>query len=282
MKKLLLFLPFLAWCQPPDCTLPINVPVGATLPFNIGPFDNRTTGCTTWQITYNNDTTKTGAYTALSIIVQTAPNANGVAGAYSTFAAVTGVNPNTATTEAVSTFGGVTSYFPWVRVQLTSATGAAGTISGRLYGWRIPAQSSGGTVTIPTPVPVDGPTASGSAPTTPPVLVAGQDGTNLRTLKTDTSGDAQVQLIGNGAVLSGQQSVTGSAVALATNTARAACVKALVSNSINVFVGPTGITTSTGYLLAPGESVCFPVTNTNLLFVIASTTGASVSWAASN
>jgi len=277
MKKLLLFLPFLALAQPPDCTLPLNVPTGSTVPFNMGPFDNRTTGCTTWQITYNSVT-----YSALSIIVQTAPNAaGGVPGSWSTFTAVTGINPNTATTEAVSTFGGVTSYFPWIRVQLTSATGA-GTISGRLYGWRIPAQSSGGTVTIPTPVPVDGPTANGSAPTTPPVLVAGWDATNLRTLKTDASGDIQAQLIGNGTVLSGQQAVTGSAVALATNTARAACVKALVSNSINVFVGPTGITTSTGYLLAPGESVCFPVTNTNLLFVIASTTGASVSWAASN
>jgi hypothetical protein len=142
-------------------------------------------GCTTWQIVYNSAT-----YSALSIVVQTAPNAaGGVPGSWSTFTAVTGINPNTATTEAVSTFGGPTSYFPWLRVQLTSATGA-GTISGRLYGWRIPAVSSGGSVTIPTPVPVDGPTAAGSAPTTPPVLVAGQDGAPgvIRTLKTDASG----------------------------------------------------------------------------------------------
>src|SRR5438105_3965383 len=98
---------------PRDCSLPINIPVGATVPFNIGPFDNRTAGCTTWQLTYNSYT-----YSALSILVQTAPNAaGGVPGSYSTFTAVSGSNPNTATTQAVTTFGGPTSYFPWVRVQ---------------------------------------------------------------------------------------------------------------------------------------------------------------------
>ena len=91
-----------------------------------------------------------------------------------------------------------------------------------------------------------------------------------------------VQIIGDGTVLSGQQAVTGSAAALATNTAKTACVKALIGNTINVYVGPSGITTSTGMELAPGEIVCLPVTNTNLLYVIASTTGASVSWIATN
>jgi hypothetical protein len=98
----------------------------------------------------------------------------------------------------------------------------------------------------------------------------------------DLAGSLRTTIAGNATVLSGQQAVTGSAVALATNTTKNACVKALVSNTINVFVGPSGITTSTGYLLAPGESICSPVTNTNLLFVIASTTGASVSWFATN
>jgi hypothetical protein len=87
---------------------------------------------------------------------------------------------------------------------------------------------------------------------------------------------------GNGTVLSNQQAVTASAVALATNTCKRACVKALNGNTINIFVGPSGVTTGTGMELGPGQAVCMPVTNTNLLFVIASATGASVSWIATN
>jgi len=84
------------------------------------------------------------------------------------------------------------------------------------------------------------------------------------------------------AILAGQQSVTASAVALATNTTKEVCVKALLANTINVYVGPSGVTTSTGLELGPGDSYCTRVTNTNALFVIASTTGAGVSWAARN
>lgn len=84
------------------------------------------------------------------------------------------------------------------------------------------------------------------------------------------------------AILAGQQSVTASAVALATNTTKEVCVKALLANTINIYVGPSGVTTSTGLELGPGDSYCTRVTNTNALFVIASTTGAGVSWAARN
>ena len=207
--KVLLLASLLAWfgrdgvrAQPPDCTLPINVPVGTAVPFNIGPFDNRTAGCTTWQITYNST-----VYSALSLLVQTAPNSSGVPGSWSTFTAVTGANPNTTITQNVSTFGGVTSYFPWLRVQLTSATGA-GTISGRLYGWRIP---PGGTTTavISGTVDVDlvevvgtatvtggiagsqgvgGLAADGAALAGRPVLIAGTDGTNAQSLRVDSTG----------------------------------------------------------------------------------------------
>lgn len=131
----------------PDCRVPINVPVGATVPYSPAnfTFDNRVAGCTTWQITYNNDTTITNRYTVLSLVVQTAPNANGAPGSWSTFAANSPtINPNTSATQAVSTFGDAATptYFPWVRVQLTSATGTGGTISGQLYGWRVPPQSA--------------------------------------------------------------------------------------------------------------------------------------------
>ena len=106
---------------------------------------------------------------------------------------------------------------------------------------------------------------------------------NATAIKVDNSAVTQpVQSVGNGSVLAGQQAVTGTAAALATNSCRKALVKALAANTINVYVGPTGVTTGTGFELAPGESVGLDVSNTNLIFVIASTTGASVSWIATN
>lgn len=83
-----------------------------------------------------------------------------------------------------------------------------------------------------------------------------------------------------GTAINNQQNVTGSAVALATNTAQQVCVEALSTNAISVFIGGSGVTTGNGYELPPGATVCPMVNNTNLLFVIASTTGASVSWIA--
>lgn len=94
------------------------------------------------------------------------------------------------------------------------------------------------------------------------------------------SGNFSTQPAGFGSVLSNQQAVTASAVALASNAVHGACVKALPANTIDVYVGQSGVTTSTGYDLAPGDWACYQVSNTNLLFVIASTTGASVSWTA--
>jgi len=73
-----------------------------------------------------------------------------------------------------------------------------------------------------------------------------------------------------------QQAVTASAVVLATNSVHGFCVKALSTNSITVYVGPSGVTDSTGYPLGASDSICYQGSNTNLAYVIASTTGASV------
>jgi hypothetical protein len=106
---------------------------------------------------------------------------------------------------------------------------------------------------------------------------------NTTAWKVDGSAVTQpVQPVGNGAILSNQQAVTGTAAALATNACRKALIKALAANTINVYVGPSGVTIATGFELAPGESVSLDISNTNLAFVIASTTGASVSWIATN
>jgi hypothetical protein len=91
-----------------------------------------------------------------------------------------------------------------------------------------------------------------------------------------------VAQIGNGTLVSGQASVTATAAALASNSAKGVCVNALAANTIPVYVGPSGTTTSTGFQLVPGAGICFAVSNSNLVYVVASTTGASVSWALTN
>jgi hypothetical protein len=103
-------------------------------------------------------------------------------------------------------------------------------------------------------------------------------GSNLHTVV--DSGN--IQLNGNSTVFSGQQAVTASAVALASNAAKGVCIRAIISSVVPVYIGPSGVTTSTGTQLNPGESLCLPVTNTNLLYVIATTTGSTISFIGSN
>jgi hypothetical protein len=147
MKKILLLIAlFSASCgmrplyaqttviQRPDCQLPLGLITAISAGASAGPIDNRVSGCTFWALVYTSN-----GFSALSLIVQTAPDAGGTPGAWSTYAAASGANPNTTTTQNSSTFG--TSYFPWLRVQLTSKTGT-GSISGNLYGWRYPPPAS--------------------------------------------------------------------------------------------------------------------------------------------
>ena len=79
-------------------------------------------------------------------------------------------------------------------------------------------------------------------------------------------------------MFSGQQDVTASSVALPTNSVtNSVVVKAMASNVINIFVGPSGVATTTGYELQPGQaSPPLSVGNANEIFLIASTTGAKI------
>ncbi len=88
---------------------------------------------------------------------------------------------------------------------------------------------------------------------------------------------SNVQPAGTAAFTSAQQAVTASAVNLGTNTAKSVCVHALIANTMNIYAGATGVTISTGMEIPPGQGYCWSVSNTNLVYVIASTTGASVS-----
>jgi hypothetical protein len=127
------------------------------------------------------------------------------------------------------------------------------------------------------PIAVGG-AASGSVQVGNSIPAAGNDGTDVRTLKTDTSGDLFVSQIGRATFTSGQQAVTASAVNLGSNATTSVCVHAFIGNTINVYAGATGVTTSTGMEIPPGQGFCWTLANTNLVYVIASTTGASVSF----
>jgi hypothetical protein len=303
-------------------------PITTAGTFNSATVNNKDgAGCDGWVVTYSSF-----GFATVSVLLQDAPlTTAGAAGTFVSFAGtiVTGfVNPTTATTQGEIR---ATGYFPYVRVQIT--TTGTGYLTAEFHGFKnnpnsgsgAPAAGSSGCPgTVGTPCVVDGPTAVGVAPTTPPVLVAGFDaqnnviqyipiapggtgvevngsqaegfhlgldppvriagtqGTTIHSIQTDAVGDLQVQSIGNGAVLSNQQAVTNAAVALATNTSRNICVKALAGNTANVYIGPTGITTATGMELAAGDAYCGPVSNTNLIFVIATAGGQSISWIATN
>ncbi len=122
----------------PDCAIPINmVTTGVTVSF-----DNRFKGCISWTMTYDSQ-----GFSALSIAVQSAPDAGGTPGTWVTFAGtiLAGVNPNTSTTQAATFFGtlAATDFQPWVRANLTSITGS-GSVTGWLYGYRTGPKGGGG------------------------------------------------------------------------------------------------------------------------------------------
>jgi len=244
----------------------------------------QTGGCSSWTVAY----TAPSTVSALSITLQGAPDNAGTPGAYTTLGtAVVGSNPSTTTAQA--SFQVINGFAAWVRVNLASYAGS-GTIQVSVWGSLIFQSTAASSATVSL---VSVASAQADASTNTPRVLADSlgnamtnpaynfvyNGATWDRQPGDTTGTF-VTIAGGTVALSGQQAVTASAVALATNVAKQVCVKALASNLINVFVGPSGITTSTGYLLAPGEGICPSLSNTNLLYVIASTTGASVSWLA--
>ncbi len=88
----------------------------------------------------------------------------------------------------------------------------------------------------------------------------------------------QVHAQAIGYVGSGQQAVTATAALVSGISYGSVCIKALQANGINVYLGGPGVTTSTGMEMAAGNAYCLPSVNAGPFYVVASTTGASVSW----
>lgn len=193
----LLFLAALAHSQPAqvqvnaDCvvqftTVPLTSSGAATQAV-----DNRRLGCNSWQIGYANN-----GFSAITLTIQEAPDNSGTPGSWSTLGgtATFGTNPNTNTTGAsalIQSYG--TSFAPWVRVALTSATGS-GSVVGVLLGYRASgsAGTSGGAssnVTITSPLGSQG-MAAGVSVSLPNNQVSGCTPTSV-----NLSGSGNTQIL---------------------------------------------------------------------------------------
>lgn len=204
-------LPGNSWAQstqapPPDCIVFINLTLNGgsgttvrvpTTAVSGGPGDNRTEKCQTWTLSYQ-ATASSGSLTSVAFQAATgtaAPTAMAFGNWGGTV--TTGINPNTSSVQATSTFAtGCASMSEcnvvnsWVQVLVTRNT-FVGTINGVLYGYRTGYPGTGGGGGgggCSSPCPVVGTAAAGSVPSGNPVQVAGQDGTDIRTLLTDNTG----------------------------------------------------------------------------------------------
>lgn len=72
-----------------------------------------------------------------------------------------------------------------------------------------------------------------------------------------------------------QQAVTASAVALPNTACKTAVVKNDDASTQDIFLGASGVTTSTGFRLKAGQSITVNISNTDAIFVIAASTGAT-------
>lgn len=116
------------------------------------------------------------------------------------------------------------------------------------------------------------------------------DGVNkfLKTSESGTDADPHIpeQKISSvtipSTIVHGQKTVTtaGTDVVLAGSNALVigVTVKALAGNTGLIYVGLTGVTSSTGFELSAGEQIFIPITNTNVIFIDSSIDAQSVSF----
>src|SRR5690242_5071003 len=191
---LLILLAGFAVAQTPDCVRTFQFTTAGQIT-TLG--DNRQTGCVYWFVGY-----QSSGFSAISLVFQSATGGTSV-GAFGNYTGTvnTGSNPATNTTGGSATF---TGYVGWYQMTLASATGT-GTVTGALYGYKNGfSLSLASSVTISGPITVQqstpaslqsqvtGPAANGSAVSGNPVLFGGSDGTNVRNIKVDASGNVQV------------------------------------------------------------------------------------------
>ncbi len=230
--------------QTPDCLPPAQLIQSGSgnVPAPNGYFDNRAIQCQTWTVAYQSDdvggvtlvfeyatgTSAPGSWSALTPVASSASFGNAEA--------PFGV----ATFNVLSATAGSSIPAPWLRVNVTGGTG--GTVRIELYGYRTGGGGGGGGGGVggcPNPCPV--------TQSTIPWLVS---------------------QVGDGTFSAAQQTVTGSAAALGTNTSKAVCVIALAANTGTVYLGGSSVSATVGFPLVAGANACATVSNTNLLYII--------------
>ena len=117
----------------PDCQIYFSFTSAGTLSGTSPVQDNRQQGCTTWSLVYLNS-----GFSPVSVTLQSAANNAGAPGSYGTGfpvqqTVVAGSNPASNTTGGYLWIVGTNA---WVRVAVTGTGG--GTVTGCLFGWRIP------------------------------------------------------------------------------------------------------------------------------------------------
>jgi hypothetical protein len=202
----------------PDCIVNFQFTAVGTQQFG----NLALTGCQVWYLTYSS----TG-FSALSLAVQDAPDNGGVPGSWVNWAGtvVSGSNPNTATTSAATA---LTGFYPWVRVNLTSATGT-GRVSGTLYGWKSAAGGSGGG-------------GGGGSTTVTNLPVCQSTSATLKTAPiTLTGSSGSVQII----AASGSTAITLCSLTVSVNTT--ANLSLLYGTGSNCGSGTTYLTSTAGF-----------------------------------
>jgi hypothetical protein len=82
-------------------------------------------------------------------------------------------------------------------------------------------------------------------------------------------------------IYSGQLTLSTSAAALPNHALmQTLTITAGNTNTGKVFIGPSGVTSSTGYVLSAGGSVSLTVSNSNVIYVLGANTSDTISWIA--
>ena len=190
---------------PPDCNVASNTAIAGgtgTVPgtqSGTNPYyDNRAQQCVLWLVRYAADSGLSGYTVAFqNASGATTPGSFGSWGGNTVAASASFGSASSGTAFYSSVDSTATTIdVPWVRVDASGASGT-GNVYVTLQGWRVNWLSSsggggGGGTGCPNPCPVVGTAAAGSVPSGDPVQVGGSDGTDIRTIKTDTNGNSQV------------------------------------------------------------------------------------------
>jgi hypothetical protein len=168
--------------------------------------DNRSLQCETWTVAYEADSGLSGYTVAFQSA--TGSVTPGTFGAYTGNTVNSSSGFGTAALGLASycnfascTSGGTTVDTPWIRISVSGASGT-GNIRGVFYGYKTGytggtggggGSGGGGGGGCSTPCPVVGTAAAGAPPSGDPVQIAGLDGTDIRTIKTSTAGDVNIE-----------------------------------------------------------------------------------------